>query len=728
MNKKILSLILIGFICFLGCENKTDNSGVTKYVDPFIGTGGHGHTFPGATLPFGMVQLSPDNPSKGWDWTSGYHYSDSVLLGFSHTHLSGTGVGDLYDILLMPFSGKYETAERNDKGRIFDIYNHKEENAVPGYYQVKLQNSKINAELTVTERTGFHRYSFEKKDAAVLIDLGYAQNFDRAAETFIKVVDNKTIEGYRISKGWAAYQPVYFVARFDKPFTAQLFDGNDKVTEKEVKSVLTSVVLNFESKNVMAKVALSSASVEGAKKNLQKEIPHWDFELVKNEANTKWENLLGKIKVTDKNEDAKKIFYTALYHSYLAPTLFTDENKKFCGADYKKTKAEGYTRYTLFSLWDTFRALHPLLTITKPELVDDLVKSMLAFYDETGLLPTWDLQSNDTNVMIGYHAVPVIIDAYFKGLTTADPERIFAACKVSAMQDNFGIDHFKKYGYIPSELEKEAVSKVLEYSFDDWCIAQLAKKLGKEEEYSYFSKRADAYKLMFDKATGFMRGKDKKGNWVKNFDPLFVEHRNTDYTEANAWQYTFHVLQDIKGLINEFGGEEKFVKKLDELFTISSEMTGHEMSPDISGLIGQYAHGNEPCHHVAYLYSFTSQPWKTQERISQIRKLMYSSKVDGLVGNDDCGQMSAWYIFSALGFYPVNPADGNYVIGTPLFEKTEITLENNKKLIVEAKNISDKNIYIKEILLNGKKLDRYYLTHKEIVDGGKLVFVMSDKH
>lgn len=728
MNKKILSLILIGFICFLGCESKIDNSGVTKYVDPFIGTGGHGHTFPGATLPFGMVQLSPDNPSKGWDWTSGYHYSDSVLLGFSHTHLSGTGVGDLYDILLMPFSGKYETAERNDKGRIFDIYNHKEEKAVPGYYQVKLQNSKINAELTVTERTGFHRYSFEKKDAAVLIDLGYAQNFDRAAETFIKVVDNKTIEGYRISKGWAAYQPVYFVARFDKPFTAQLFDGNDKVTEKEVKSVLTSVVLNFESKNVMAKVALSSASVEGAKKNLQKEIPHWDFELVKNEANTKWENLLGKIKVTDKNEDAKKIFYTALYHSYLAPTLFTDENKEFCGADYKKTKAEGYTRYTLFSLWDTFRALHPLLTITKPELVDDLVKSMLAFYDETGLLPTWDLQSNDTNVMIGYHAVPVIIDAYFKGLTTADPERIFAACKASAMQENFGIDHFKKYGYIPSELEKEAVSKVLEYSFDDWCIAQLAKKLGKEEEYNYFSKRADAYKLMFDKTTGFMRGKDKKGNWVKNFDPLFVEHRNTDYTEANAWQYTFHVLQDIKGLINEFGGEENFVKKLDELFTISSEMTGHEMSPDISGLIGQYAHGNEPCHHVAYLYSFTSQPWKTQERISQIRKLMYSSKVDGLVGNDDCGQMSAWYIFSALGFYPVNPADGNYVIGTPLFEKTEITLENNKKFIVEAKNISDKNIYIKEILLNGKKLDRYYLTHKEIVDGGKLVFVMSDKH
>lgn len=729
MNKKILSLILLSVFCFFGCEKKMNETGVTKYVDPFIGTGGHGHTFPGATVPFGMVQLSPDNPSKGWDWTSGYHYSDSVLLGFSHTHLSGTGVGDLYDILFLPFSGNYETLERTEKGRIFDIYNHQEEQASPGYYQVKLQKSKINAELTTSERTGFHKYSFETSESAnILIDLGYAQNFDKAVETYIKIIDENTIHGYRISEGWAAYQPVYFVAEFSKPFNAQLFDDEKKIDGNEIKSVKTSAVLNFKAEELLVKVSISSASIDGADKNMKKEIPHWDFEMVKNEADQKWEKFLGRIKVKTNDEDSKKIFYTALYHSYIAPTLFTDENNEFCGADRQKRVAKDYTRYTLFSLWDTFRALHPLITITKPEIVDDFVKSMLAFYDETGLLPTWDLQSNDTNVMIGYHAVPVIIDAYFKGLTTADPERIYEACKASAMQDNFGINHFKKYGYIPSELEKEAVSKVLEYSFDDWCIAQLAKELGKEEEYKYFSKRADAYKLMFDKETGFMRGKDKNGNWVKNFDPVFVEHRNTDYTEANAWQYTFHVLQDVEGLIELFGGEENFVKKLDSLFTVSSQMTGEELSPDISGLIGQYAHGNEPCHHVGYLYSYTSYPWKTQKIINEIRNTMYSSEVDGLVGNDDCGQMSAWYVFSALGFYPVNPAEGKYIIGTPKFEEVTLNLAANKKMLIKANNISDKNIFIKEMKLNGKKLDRYYITHEEIMQGGELVFEMSDKY
>ncbi|MBI9072594.1 MAG: GH92 family glycosyl hydrolase [Melioribacteraceae bacterium] len=723
----LLFVVLFAFITSCSVNKKTETEDILKYVDPFIGTGGHGHTFPGATVPFGMVQLSPDNPAKGWDWTSGYHYSDSVMLGFSHTHLSGTGVGDLYDILLMPFVSEYPKNTENKNKRLFATYSHKDEIAEPGYYSVKLNNN-IKAELTVTERVGVHKYNFPNgSKSQILIDLGYAQNYDKSEDCYIKVLDDKSLVGYRKSKGWATNQPVYFAMEFSKSFTSELFNKTEKVNDKELKGKSIESVLTFDSHEVIAKVALSSASIDGAQKNLAIEARDWNFDNYVVKAKDKWRNLLGKIKVKDNNINNKKIFYTALYHSYIAPNLFTDENNEFYGADGKTGNAKHYKRYTLFSLWDTFRALHPLLTITKPEIVDDLVKSLLAFYEETGLLPTWDLMSNDTNVMIAYHAVPVIVDAYLKGLTSADPDKIYEAIKASAMQDGFGIDLFKKYGYIPSELEVEAVSKVLEYSYDDWCIAEMAKKLGKDEDYKYFSKRAEAYKIIFDKKTGFMRGKDKNGNWVKDFNPTFVEHRKTDYTEANAWQYTFHVLQDIPALMEMFGGEKEFISKLDSLFSVSSKMAGDELSPDISGLIGQYAHGNEPCHHVAYLYSFTNEAWKTQEKISEIRKVMYKADVDGLVGNDDCGQMSAWYVFSSLGFYPVNPANGEYWFGTPLFEELSIDVSNGKTFNVEAKNISDKNIYIKSITLNGKALDRNFIKHDEIMNGGNLVFEMSNK-
>ena len=726
--KKIIKVLCL-FLMYTAVINAQAGKPCTKYVDPFAGTGGHGHTYPGAAVPWGMIQLSPDNPSKGWDWTSGYNYSDSVLLGFSHPHLSGTGVGDLYDILFMPFISPYPENTRNGYKRVYSIYSHKDEFAEPGYYYVKLPNENIKAEMTTAERTGYHRYTFGKGvKANILIDLGYAQNFDRPVETCIKAVDKTTIVGYRISAGWAKNQPVYFTAKFSKPFEYKFYNDKKLVEGSEIKAERAEAVLSFEPSDeniVMVKVALSSASIDGAAKNMDIEIPGWDFDKVRRDALNKWETELGKFKIEDKNEEAKKIFYTSLYHSYLAPNLFTDENKEYYGADGKTHKADGYKRYTLFSLWDTFRGLHPLLTITKPEVVDDLVKSMLGFYDEYGLLPTWDLESNETDVMIGYHAVPVIYDAYKKGLTTADPERIYKAFKTSAMQDKFGINYFKQYGFIPSELEVEAVSKVLEYSYDDWCIAQMAKALGKEEDYKYFSKRAEAYKLYFDKSTGFMRGKDKEGNWVKNFNPLFVKHRATDYTEANAWQYTFHVLQDVEGLISLFGGEKEFINKLDSLFITNDKLEGEELSPDISGMIGQYVHGNEPCHHVAYLYSFTGKAYKTQERISQIMKTMYKTGPEALIGNDDCGQMSAWYVLSALGFYPVNPADGKFWFGTPLFNKVSMELKKGKIFTIKADNVSEKNIYIKSVKLNGKTLGRNYITYDEIMSGGELIFEMT---
>ena len=713
---------------------------VLSYVDPFIGTGGHGHTFPGATMPFGMVQLSPDNPSKGWDWTSGYHYSDNVILGFSHTHLSGTGVGDLLDILVTPFRGTYPddvggkaqgiTGDytKND-ALLFDTYSHDNEQASPGYYSVVMDNSKVKAEMTTTARVGVHRYTFEGDEPAqLLFNLGYAQNYDDAVDTYMEVKDDTTLVGYRYSTGWAKHQPVYFVAKFSQPFDHQFCQ--DRQCQRpgmgeSVKGKRTETVLSFADKSqpIVVKVGLSYASIDGAGKNIELETTGFDFDLVHEFARKAWQDRLGKFAVKGGTDTDKIKFYTALYHSYIAPHLFEDANQEYYGADGNTHKAEDFERYTLFSLWDTFRTLHPLLTITEPALVDDLTRSMMAFYDEEGLLPSWDLMSNETDVMIGYHAVPVLVDAYFKGLTNIEPEKLFEALKKSAMQDRFGIDLFKKHGYIPSEMEYEAVSKVLEYAYDDWAIARLAKALNKDDEYQYFSKRANAYKTLFDKETGFMRGKDANGNWVTPFDPTYVEHRTSDYTEANAWQYTWFVPHDVNGLINLFGGEEPFIAKLDELFVTSSNMTG-DVSPDISGLIGQYAHGNEPCHHIPYLYAFTSQRWKGEARIKEIREVMYRAQPDGLAGNDDVGQMSAWFVMSAMGFYPVNPADGNYVFGTPLFEHMTIELDSGKSIDIKVEG--DINGFVKAIRFNGEKVQAHQISHDALIAGGELVFEMGE--
>lgn len=698
---------------------------VLAYVDPLIGTGGHGHTFPGATVPFGMVQLSPDNPSGGWDWTSGYHYSDNVLLGFSHTHLSGTGVGDLLDILMLPMSGRYPQNANNTHKRPFATYSHDHETATAGYYALELPEQKIKAELTASARVGVHRYHFSAQEPAqILIDLGYAQNYDKAEDTWFKVESDRRIVGYRKSKGWAEHQPVYFVIEFNHPFDHKFYREQQAEQGDEIQGVKTEAVLTFprlKDQALVAKVGISYASVDGARGNIALEVPHFDFDQVKSEAENLWRNQLEKITVKDNDKVEKTKFYTALYHSFMAPHLFSDANGEYYGADGKTHKAEGYQRYTLFSLWDTFRALHPLLTITNPDMVDDLVRSMMAFYDEKGLLPSWDLMSNETDVMIGYHAIPVLVDAWAKGLTDVDPELIFTAMKKSAMQDRFGIDLFAEYGYVPSDLEVEAVSKTLEYAYDDWAIASMAKALGKDDEYAYFTQRAQAYKTLFDSQTGFMRGKDQHGQWVTPFSPTHVEHRKTDYTEANAWQYTWFVPHDVSGLIQLFGGEDPFVTKLDELFTVSSAMEG-DVSPDISGLIGQYAHGNEPCHHIPYLYGFTDQKWKGEARIRQIRQTMYHAAPDGLAGNDDVGQMSAWYVFSAMGFYPVNPADGRYILGTPLFDEVKIVAGNGKIFEITKQGDTGAN-FIKHSQLNQTLMTRPYIEHQDMVNGGQLHYV-----
>ncbi|MFC3120597.1 GH92 family glycosyl hydrolase [Agaribacter flavus] len=717
-------------------HTETHSSDVLDYVDPFIGTGGHGHTFPGATAPFGMVQLSPDNPSKGWDWTSGYHYSDNVLLGFSHTHLSGTGVGDLLDVLVMPFQGNYlQTIAQQDNSvfteytknvpLIYDTYAKENEQAQAGYYQVSLDKSGIRAELTASERVGVHRYHFDyKKEAKLIFNLGYAQNYDEATETsFSKISDTKLV-GYRRSTGWAKRQTVYFVAEFNHPFSHQYFENKEPKLGDKHQGILSEAVLNFGelADELVVKVGISYASIAGAQANIDLEVPHFDFEKVKNEVQQTWREQLNIFEIDSVQSLEKKTkFYTAFYHSMIAPHLYSDALGQFTGGDGKLyTTNKALPRYTLFSLWDTFRTLHPLLTITHPKLIDPMMHSMYGFYEETRLLPTWDLMANETDVMIGYHAVPVLVDAYFKGLTTLKPEQILSASKASAMQDMFGIDHFKQYGYIPSELEVEAVSKTLEYAFDDWAIAKLAASIAAEDDAAYFADRASAYKTLFDKELQFMRGKDQNGKWVEPFNPTHVEHRNTDYTEANAWQYTWFVPHDVEGLIALFGGNVPFVNKLDELFTTSSEMHGDDVSPDISGLIGQYAHGNEPVHHVPYLYALAGSPEKGEQRIRQIRDTMYTSQADGLAGNDDVGQMSAWYVMSALGFYPLNPASGEYVLGVPDFERIFLYLGSKK---LEIKVQGELTSPVKRIEFNGEQINNHKITHFELLKGGVLTFI-----
>jgi predicted alpha-1,2-mannosidase len=701
---------------------------LTDYVNPFIGTDAHGHTYPGASLPFGMVQLSPDTDTKGWDWCSGYHYSDNSLIGFSHTHLSGTGVGDYGDILIMPTTGelKMEPGSKEDPGSGYrSKFSHKNEIAKPGYYSVYLDDYKILAELTATTRAGFHKYTFPNSDKAnIIVDLVHGIQ-DKTTDSEIKIIDNKIIEGYRRSTGWAKNQCIYFHAEFSKPFNSFGVVENGKIDNgKSEAKGSTKAFVEYSTNSdevILIKIGISHTSLEGARKNLLAEIPGWSFDEIQMKAEQEWEKELSKILVESKSNSTKTIFYTALYHALLNPNTFSDADGSYIGMDKKIHMLKNSVMYSVFSLWDTFRAAHPLFTIIDKKRANDMVGALIAKYDEHGLLPVWELASNETGTMIGYHSVPVIADAYFKGLKDFDVEKAFDAMKKSAMQNHLGLDSYKEMGYIPSDLENESVSKTLEYAYDDWCIAQMAKDLGREDDYKYFIERAKFYANVFDPSTSLMRPK-KNGKWFEPFDPYSV---SGNYTEANAWQYSFFVPQDISGLINLMGGDNKFISKLDELFTTSSELTGRTQS-DITGLIGQYVQGNEPSHHMAYLYNYAGAPSKTQEKVHEITTTLYTEKADGLCGNEDCGQMSAWYVFSATGFYPVCPGDDKYVIGTPLFEKVTIS-GGEKKFTIIAKNLSEKSFYIKSAKLNGKDYPYSFIRHSDITNGGELVFEMSSK-
>jgi predicted alpha-1,2-mannosidase len=693
------------------------------YVNPFIGTGGHGHTYPGSMVPFGMVQLSPDNGTQEWDWCSGYHYSDSVITGFSHTHLSGTGIGDLCDISVMPSVGK-----KTDTVYTPSAFSHKDEQASPGYYQVRLQDFNINAELTTGQRFGFHRYTFPKAENALIrLDLGFAINWDRPVECYVKKVDDYTYAGYRKSIGWAPNQWVFFAIKLNKkPQNLALFQNNKPVTglTAQGKKVIAGFEFSTtENEQVLMKVGLSSASVEGALASLN-ETNNWDFDAVRKEAEKSWENELTKIKIETKDDQTKTIFYTALYHTYLAPVLYSDALGMYKGADGKVTKAT-HPAYTVHSLWDVFRAASPLLTITQPERVPDIINSYLDFYKQTGLLPVWDLHFNETNCMSGYHCVPVVADAILKNVKGFDYELAYKAMKASAMQDVRGTNFYRQYGYLPQDKMGQSVTITLEYAYDDWCIAQVAKKLGRTEEYNEFSKRAAYYKNLYDPKSGFFRGKNSDGTFVEPFDPYYSEHSEKSmYIEGTAWQHTFFVPHAIEEYAQLLGGKNKLIEKLDSLFTTTSQMNGDFVSNDISGLIGQYAHGNEPSHHIAYMYNVLGAPEKGAARLREIMTTLYRNDPDGLSGNEDCGQMSAWYVWSALGFYPMNAASGTYVFGSPIIDHATIKLAGNKTLQIKVKNNSVENRFIKKVLLNGKPHSTVSITHAEIVKGGVLEIEM----
>ena len=711
----IMRLLILGLLFFLPGRLIAQQD-LTRYVDPFIGTGGHGHTYPGATMPFGMVQLSPDTRLTGWDGCSGYYYADQLIYGFSHTHLSGTGISDYGDVLLMP---AVDEVSLKDRGYAAG-FSHQNEFARAGYYSVKLDNGVL-VELTATRRAGFHRYTYPPAKARnIVLDLAHR---DRVLDSYLRVIDGTHIEGYRRSSAWAKDQLVYFFAEFSQPTgEVTIYSDDQAIAGREVRGNNIKAVFRFGSKDdaaVLVKIGISAVSIDGARKNLAAEIPNWDFSSVKSEADRAWNRELNKVQAAGGSEAQLKTFYTALYHAMLAPNLFMDVDGQYRGRDLQTHTAGGFENYTVFSLWDTFRAAHPLYTIIDQKRVRDFIKTFLVQYQQGGRLPVWELAANETDTMIGYHAVSVIADAIAKGIDGFDLELAFAGMKHSAELNHNGLRAYTTQGYIELEDEKESVSKTLEYAYDDWCIAQVARRLGHPDDYQRYLRRAQFYQNIFDRESGFMRPRSN-GGWLARFDPREVSF---NFTEANSWQYTFFAPQDISGLISLMGGKQSFARKLDELFTTESKTTGREQA-DITGLIGQYAHGNEPSHHVAYLYDYVSQPWKTQFRVRQIMDKFYTPQPDGLIGNEDCGQMSAWFVLSAAGFYPVTPGSTTYALGTPLFPEIRLRLENGKQFVIKANGVSDKNIYIQSAMLNGRSYRKSFLTHADLMAGGQLVFKM----
>lgn len=721
--RPILYSFFILFTCLQACVTAPkffappNPSAKISLVNPFIGTGGHGHTYPGATMPFGMMQLSPDTRLDGWDGCSGYHYSDSIIYGFTHTHLSGTGVSDYGDILLMPTS-KLEFNNGADGNPGYrSKFSHEQEHASPGYYGVHLEDYDIDVELTVSPRAGIHRYQFAAgKKQLVILDLEHRDEVLDAGLT----MDSKTeISGHRHSKAWATNQKLFFNLAFSRPYSSfKLL--NNKTQGKSVKAAFEFDAT--ESDELYIRIGISAVDVAGAKQNRLVELGNKSFETIRKEAETVWEKQLNKIDIKHADRDQSINFYTAMYHAMLAPNLYQDTDGRYRGMDLKIHQTKAFDYYTVFSLWDTYRATHPLFTLIEQDRTNDFINTFIAKHEEGGILPIWDLSANYTGCMIGYHSIPVIVDAYQKGIRSYDVERAFEAMKHAADQEHLGLKYYKNQGFIPVEKESESVSKTLEYAYDDWCIAVLAKELGRENDYARYLKRAQFYKNIYDPSTQFMRGRFRN-TWFKPFDPYEV---NFNYTEANAWQYSNYVPQDITGYIKLLGGKDVLETKLDEVFTAETATSGRNQV-DITGLIGQYAHGNEPSHHMAYLYNYIQRPHKTQERVHQILTELYTNTPDGISGNEDCGQMSAWYIFSAMGFYPVTPGDNHYVIGTPLLDEATIHLENGKQfhIIAPKKTTADK--YIKAVYLNSKAYDKNYIRHEDIMAGGSLRFEMTDQ-
>ena len=710
MKQMLLGLMLpLAGVAGLQAATQPTMQDYTQYVNPFVGTGGHGHVFLGANVPFGHIQAGPTQKKQGWDWCSGYHYSDSVLVGFGQMHLSGTGIGDLGDIALLPVT---KNNEREVK------FSHKAEYATPGYYAVTLANG-VRVELTATQRTAFHRYTFpaDAKQEQVVLDLSQGIGWDKMTACSMKQEGRNTVVGTRFSTGWAKDQRVFFVAEFSQPITHQVMEGD------------TLSVLSFEptGQPLMVKVGISSVSIDNARKNLHQESPNWNFNTVVADAQTAWNKELGKIDIQTNNATDKRIFYTSLYHTMTAPSVFNDVNGEYRGAD-GKTYHGDFTPYTTFSLWDTYRAAHPLMTLIHPEKQRDIAQTMLHIAQQQGRLPVWYLEGNETDCMVGNPGIPVLVDIALKGFDV-DKYAVLDAAKKTQLFGDRGLDLLKKYGYLPCDLDPthETVAKGLEYALADGCIARLAKALKAEKDYKYFLKRSQSYRdYYFDKQTKFMRGIDSKGHFREPFDPFKTIHRADDYTEGTAWQYIWLVPHDVHGLISIFGGDKPFTNKLDSLFIVQGDM-GEDASPDISGLIGQYAHGNEPSHHIVYLYDYAGQPWKTASRVREVLNTMYHDNVDGLSGNEDVGQMSAWYILSSLGFYQVEPAGGRYVFGSPLFDEATMNVDKGKTFRIIAHNNSKENKYIQSVKLNGKPYTRSYIDFKDIVRGGKLEFVMGSK-
>lgn len=703
----------------------------TEYVNPFIGTDFTGNTYPGAQAPFGMVQLSPDNGLPGWDRISGYFYPDSTIAGFSHTHLSGTGAGDLYDISFMPVTLPYKEADA--PLGIHSLFSHDEETASAGYYQVRLKDYDINVELTATERCGIQRYTFPEADAAIFLNLRKAMNWDFTNDTRIEVVDSVTIQGYRFSDGWARDQHIYFRTRFSKPFASVQLDTAAVI--KDGKRIGSSAIARFDfhtsaGEQILVTTAISGVSMEGAARNLAAEAPADDFDKYLAVTRKNWNEQLSKVEIKSNDIDEKVKFYTVLYHSMLAPTIYSDVDGAYYGPDKQVYQADGWTNYSTFSLWDTYRAAHPLYTYIEPQRVNDMVKSFLAFSEQNGRLPVWNFYGSETDMMIGYHAVPVIVDAYLKGIGDFDPKKALAACVATANIDEYrGIGLYKKYGYVPYDVtdhynsENWSLSKTLEYAYDDYCIARMAEKLGERQIADEFDKRSLNYKNVYNSQTTFMQPRNNKGSFIENFSP-------DDYTphicESNGWQYFWSVQQDVDGLISLVGGKERFAQKLDSMFTYNP--SADEDLPIFStGMIGQYAHGNEPSHHVIYLFNTIGQPWKTQKYAAEVMHELYKNTPAGLCGNEDCGQMSAWYVFSAMGFYPVDPISGKYEIGTPMYPEMKMHLANGKTFTILAPAVSKENIYIQSVKLDGKPYDKSYITHEQIMNGSIFEFEMGNK-